>query len=128
MSPIANMLIQIKNAQIRGLEQVIVPFSSIKRSIAMVLQKEGYLAGVEDLKKKGKKSELPYLSLTLKLGAIHDVRFISTPSRHMYAKKTEMGKVKNGFGTALVSTPKGIMTSTDARSAGLGGEVLFEIW
>ena len=98
MSPLANMLIQIKNAQIRGLEEVLVPASSMKRAIAMILQKEGYLAKVEDIKKKGKKSELPYLSITLKPEAIHDVALISKPSRRMYAGKADMGKIKNGFG------------------------------
>ncbi|MEK7616265.1 MAG: 30S ribosomal protein S8 [Patescibacteria group bacterium] len=128
MSPLANMLIQIKNAQIRGLEEVLVPASGMKRAIAMVLQKEGFLANVEDIKKKGKKSELPYLSITLKPDAIHDVLLISKPSRRMYAGNADMGRIKNGFGTAVISTPKGIMTSTDARAAGVGGEVLFEIW
>jgi len=128
MSPIANMLVQIKNAQTRGLETVIVPFSIMKRSIAQVLQKEGYVAGVDDIKRKGKKTELPYLSIALKPGAIRDIKLVSKPSRRMYGKSGEMGKIKSGFGVAVVSTPKGIMTSTEARKSGVGGEILFEVW
>ena len=128
MSPIANMLVQIRNAQARGLEEVAVPFSRIKKSIAGVLQNSGYVASVEERKKKGKKSELDYLHITLKPNAINGIKLVSKPSRRMYAKADELGKVKSGYGISVVTTPKGIMTGTDARKAGVGGEVIFEIW
>ena len=128
MSPIANMLVQIKNAQGRGLAEVALPFSKMKFAIAGILLKEGYLAGVDEQKKKGKKSELPYLHLKLKDNAINGVRLISKPSRRMYAHADELKKVKSGYGISVVSTPQGIMSGKMAHKAGVGGEVLFEIW
>ena len=128
MSPIANMLVQIKNAQARGLEEVEVPFSVMKRSIAGVLQHAGFLTSVETKKKKGKRIEFDYLHITLKPDAINGVKLISKPSRRMYAKADELKKVRSGFGISVVSTPKGIMTGADAQKAGVGGEVIFEIW
>ena len=128
MSPIANMLVQIKNAQARGLEEVEVPFSVMNRSIAGVLQHAGFLTSVETKKKKGKRREVDYLHITLKPDAINGVKLISKPSRRMYAKADELKKVRSGFGISVVSTPKGIMTGADAQKAGVGGEVIFEIW
>lgn len=128
MFPLANMLVQIKNAQSRGLREISVPFSTMKQAIARILQQQGYLASVEELKKKAKKSELSYLRIVLKEHAINGMRLVSKPSRRMYAKANDLGKVKSGYGVAIVSTPKGIMTGTSARQAALGGEVLFEIW
>ena len=132
MSPIANMLTQIKNAQAIGREEIFVPFSAMKFNIASVLQREGYIAHVEKKQKKMRKSELPVLSLILKYesgqGRINGVRLVSKPSRRMYAPKDELQKVQNGFGTSVISTSKGIMTGSEARKNGIGGEVLFEIW
>lgn len=127
MSPIANMLVQIKNAQAVGREEIIVPFSRLKNDIAEVLQKEGFLKTVEKKSKKAKKVELPYLSLTLG-SMINGIRLVSKPSRRMYAKSTELGKIRNGFGVSVVSTSRGIMTGAQARKDNIGGEVIFEIW
>lgn len=126
------MLVQIKNAQAVGLTEVLVPFSGSKLAIVDILKKEGYLADVEKKKRKLKKAELPFLLLTLKYtekgGAINGIRLVSKPSRRLYAGKDELRKVKSGFGLSIVSTSKGIMTGSEAYRAGIGGEVLFEIW
>lgn len=128
MSPISNMLVQIKNAQAVGKTEVMIPFSNLKFAIATVLQKEGYVGSIEKKKKKAKKAEVPYLAVALKPDAIRGMRFVSKPSRRMYADKDRMQKVKSGFGISVVSTSRGVMTGAEAHKAGIGGEVIFEIW
>ena len=128
MSPISNMLIQIKNAHAVGKTEVMVPFSKMKFAIATLMQKEGYVGNIEKKKKKAKKAEVPYLAVALKPDAIRGMRFISKPSRRMYSGADGLQKVKSGFGISVVSTSRGIMTGTEAHKAGIGGEILFEIW
>ena len=132
MSPIANMLAQIKNAQAAGHETVTFPYSSMKMAIADILRKKGFIETIEKKTKKAKKTELPYLTLTLKYingtGVINDIKLVSKPSRRMYARKTDIKPIKSGYGLAVVSTSKGLMSGDEAKKLGVGGEVLFEIW
>ena len=132
MDPISDMINRIKNAQAVGHEHVVIPFSNVKLQIATVLNDAGYVSAVERTTKKAKRAELDYLDVTLKYndgeGAISGVRIVSRPSRHLYIKASEIKPVRSGYGSAIVSTSKGVMTSQAARKAGLGGEVLFEIW
>ena len=126
------MLTRIKNAQASRKETVLVPFSKVKFRIANLLKEAGYISGVERVKRKAVKAELDWLDLTLKyadeVGAISGIRIISRPSRHLYTKAVQIRPVRSGYGTAVVSTSHGIMTSQEARKANLGGEVMFEIW
>jgi small subunit ribosomal protein S8 len=133
MDPISDMLNRIKNAQAVGRERVTIPFSNVKLQIAQLLNAAGYVGDVERRTRTTKKSEIAYLDLALKYtadkeGAIAGLRIISRPSRHIYIKASQIRPVRSGYGTAVVSTSKGIMTSQDARKNGLGGEVMFEIW
>lgn len=132
MDPISDMLIRIKNAQAVGHERVSIPFSKVKLQIAQILKTAGYVGEVERRKRSTKRSEVEYLDLALKYdgseGAISGIRIVSRPSRHIYIKASQIKPVRSGFGSAIVSTSKGIMTSQEARKSGLGGEVMFEIW
>lgn len=132
MDPISDMMNRIKNAQAVGHERVSVPFSNVKMQIAQILKTAGYVGDVERRTRTTKKSEIAYLDLALKYeggaGAISGLRIISRPSRHIYIKASQIKPVRSGFGTAIVSTSKGVMTSQEARKSGLGGEVMFEIW
>jgi small subunit ribosomal protein S8 len=132
MDPISDMLVRIQNAQAARKERVWVPMSKIKFHIASLLLEAGYISSVDRKKRKAKKAELEWLDLVLKyqdqLGAISGIRIISRPSRHIYMKAHEIRPVRSGYGTAVVSTSKGVMTSRQAKEAHLGGEVLFEIW
>ncbi|MCC6934172.1 MAG: 30S ribosomal protein S8 [Candidatus Yanofskybacteria bacterium] len=137
MDPITDMITRITNAQAVGHERVDVPFSKVKLHIAQLLKSAGYLAEVERRKRKGKKVEIEYLELTLKYhadgvagqaGAISGVRIVSRPSRHIYIKAADIRPVRSGYGSAILSTSKGIMMSQEAKKQGLGGEVMFEIW
>jgi len=126
------MLIRIKNAQMAKSEHVSVPLSKTKLKIAEILKDSGFLSNIEKKSKKGKKTEHEYLLLQLKYndseGALSGVKFISKPSRKIYIKSKDIKSVRSGYGISIISTPKGIMSSKDARKQNLGGEILFEVW
>ena len=132
MSPIINMLVQIKNAQMVQKDQVLVPFSNVKFKIAQVLKEGGFVKEVERKKKKEGQGEFEYLSIDLKYdgreGVINGFKIVSKPSRHMYGGVKELKPIRSGYGIAVVSTSKGIMSSKEARKLGVGGEILFEVW
>ena len=129
IDPIGDMLVRIKNAGRVNHKVVTLPFSSTKLRIANILSREGFVGQVNKKVRKG----APILEIEVLFGSdkspkVKDVTRISKPSRRMYAKKDDLQKVKSGYGVAIVSTPRGIMTGSAARKAGVGGEVLFEIW
>ena len=130
--PISDMLIRIKNAQAVKHERVSIPFSRVKFKIAQILKETNFIDSVEKLAKKTKKSEFDHLDVKLKYDdgrpGIGGIRIISRPSRHMYIKSDEIRLVRSGHGIAVISTPKGIMSSRDARKENVGGEIMFEIW
>ncbi len=131
--PIGDMLIRIKNAQAVGNEQASVPFSNMKLRIAQILKEGGFVVDVERRKKKAKKAEFEYLAITLKYDeenrpAINGFKIISKPSRHMYFGAKEIKPVRSGYGMGVISTPKGVMNSKEAKKQNLGGEMLFEVW
>lgn len=132
MYPISDMLIRIKNAQMAKSEQVTMPFSRAKFEIANVLKQTGFISEIERKKKKAHKAEHEYLVLTLKYndnqGALSDVKMFSRPSRRIYIKAKDIRPVRSGYGVAIISTPKGIMNSKEARKNNLGGELICEVW
>ena len=131
--PIADMLIRIKNAQAVGKEQILLPFSNVKFKIAEVLKVSGLVQDVERKKKKEKKSEQEYLSIVLKYDeenqpAISGFKIVSRPSRHLYTSAKDIKQIRSGYGMAVISTSKGVMSSKEAKKHNLGGEILFEVW
>lgn len=126
------MLTQIKNAQSRGREEVVLPFSKMLFGLAQILKKAGFVSGVDKNKKKSGRSELDVINIKLKYnngaGAISNVKLISKPSRRIYAGKEDLKPVRDGYGISVVSTSRGLMTGDEARKAGIGGEVICEIW
>jgi small subunit ribosomal protein S8 len=126
--PIADMLTRIRNASLVHKKEVELSFSKIKLAIATILVDTGYLAKVE-VRKDGNKS---FLLLILKYNgrdsAVHHLSRISKLGRRVYVKANEIDRVINGFGMAIISTPKGLMTDTAARAAKLGGEVICEVY
>ena len=109
-----------------------MPFSKVKFRIANILKEAGYISEVERKNKKSKKAEHEYIQLTLKYqdnqGALSGVKIISRPSRRMYIKAKDIKLVRSGYGLAIVSTSKGIMSSKEAKKLGLGGEIICEVW
>lgn len=126
--PIADMLNRIKNASVLHHEMVKIPYSKVKGQLADLLLEEGFFAGV-DRKKDGIKK---YLVIDLRyegsVPAVNGVIRISKPGRRMYVKSSEIKAVKHGYGCAIISTSKGLMTDKQAREKGLGGEFFCTIW
>ncbi|MCI1859285.1 MAG: 30S ribosomal protein S8 [Sporolactobacillus sp.] len=127
--PIADMLTRIRNANTVRHEQVELPGSRVKRQIAEILKREGFIKDVEyiDDNKQG------VLRLFLKYGGnrervISGLKRISKPGLRVYAKADEVPKVLGGLGMAIVSTSKGIITDKEARKQHVGGEVIAYIW
>lgn len=127
--PIADMLTRIRNANSQKHKTADIPASNMKRAIANILFKEGYIAAYEEINDNTQ----GVIRITLKYdenGArvIDGLRRISKPGLRVYASKEELPQVLNGLGIALISTSKGIKTDREARAEGLGGEVLAYIW
>lgn len=124
--PIADFLIRIKNASLAGGRLVNAPYSKVKESLALILQKEGYLAKVETKETNNKKNLAVSLSEKRKLSVI-EVKRISRPGCRVYAKAQEVFRLGRGVGLVILSTPVGLMTNKEARKKHLGGEVLCKI-
>ena len=127
--PIADMLTRIRNAITAKHDKVLVPASNMKKAIAQILLDEGYIRAV-DVKNDGVQD---MMTLTLKYGVgktnvIRGLKRISKPGLRIYAGKDELPKVRGGLGIAIISTSQGVMTDKNARSKGVGGEVLAYIW
>ena len=127
IDPIADMLTRIRNAHRALLPVVEMPHSKIKESIAGILKKEGYVAdfAVEGKLPKTIKVRLKYQG---KKGVIEGLRRVSRPGLRHYVGATEIPRVRGGLGVAVVSTPEGVMTGTQARKKNLGGELLCYVW
>jgi len=126
---IADMLTRIRNANQMRYQEVSVPASNLKVSLAKILKEEGF---IEDYKVV-KEDVQGTINLTLKYGqnkerVITGLKRISKPGLRVYAKSTEIPKVLNGLGIAIISTSRGVMTDKEARKQNLGGEVLCYIW
>ena len=127
--PIADMLTRIRNANAMKYKEVAMPVSKTKMEIARILKDEGF---IEDYKVRNDKT-VKSLVLTLKYTnkkerVITGLKRISKPGLRVYTKSTDVPKVLNGFGIAIISTSKGIMTDKEARKESLGGEVMAYIW
>ena len=127
--PITDMFNRIKNAQAVRHKTVEIPFSKMKKKIAEILKKEGF---IEDFKQIGK---VPKKVIKIKLKyddnlipAISGIKRISKPGQRIYKKAKEIKRVKGGYGIAIISTNQGLITDKEARKRKIGGEVICEIW
>lgn len=127
--PIADMLTRIRNANKEKKQIVDIPSSNVKKAIANVLLKEGFIADMQIIDNEIQPTiriELKYLTGGIK--GINGLKRISKPGLRIYAKAEELPKVLNGAGIALISTSKGVLTDEEARKNQIGGEVLAYIW
>ena len=127
--PIADMLTRIRNANMVRHEKLEVPASNLKKEIAEILKREGFVRDVEYVEdnKQG------IIRIFLKYGkdnerVITGLKRISKPGLRVYAKTDEVPKVLNGLGIALVSTSNGLLTDKEARAKKVGGEILAYVW
>ncbi len=129
--PIADMLTRIRNGLTARHESVIVPMSSMKKSIADILVQEGYIKSATIV--PDEKGVQDSILIELKYGenyskVISGLKRISRPGLRIYARYDKLPKVLNGLGIAIVSTSKGIMTDKKARAEKVGGEVIAYVW
>jgi small subunit ribosomal protein S8 len=126
--PIADMLVRIRNAQMVGHVEVLMPASKLKASIAKVLKDEGYIEDFAVRDKAGDDGDKKELAIGLKYYAgkpvIERLERISKPGLRVYKGRDDIPKVMNGLGVAILSTSRGVMTDRKARADGVGGEIL----
>ena len=126
--PIADMLTRIRNAQLAQKTSVAMPSSKLKVAIAGVLKDEGYIDDFAVRETEGKS----LLNIGLKYYAgrpvIERIERISRPGRRVYKGSSDLRRVMNGLGIAIVSTPKGVMSGQEARRNEVGGEVICYVW
>jgi len=130
--PIADFLTRIRNAIHAAHETVDIPASKLKAEIARILTEQGYIDSWAVVPaREGAAGQLIEIRLKYtddRRSAISGLRRVSRPGRRTYVEATGIPKVLGGMGTSIVSTSHGVMTGHDARAAGVGGEVLAQVW
>jgi small subunit ribosomal protein S8 len=129
--PISDMLTRIRNAAMARHDVTHIPSSKIKKSIAELLQQEGYVSSVSEEEWGPQKRKT--IAVTLKYGGDHKAAFagirrVSKPGRRVYVGHDKIPRVLNGLGVSILSTSQGLMTDKQARSKKVGGELLCEVW
>ena len=127
--PIADMLTRIRNAVRVERPTVDMPLSTVKRGVADVLKREGYIWDWKEVEA----APANHLQLELKYGPngerlIRHLRRVSKPGKRVYSKARELRPVLNGLGIKILSTSSGVVSDREARQKNLGGEVLCEVW
>jgi small subunit ribosomal protein S8 len=126
--PLGDMLTRIRNAQMRKKSKVSTPGSRIRQHVLDVLQSEGYIRGYSTVEQDGRSEfevELKYYDGE---PVIREISRISKPGRRVYVSVKNIPRVANGLGVSILSTPKGVMSDSEARDQNVGGEVLCTIF
>ena len=127
--PIGDMFSRIRNGQMRSLNSIQMPSSKFRKNILEILKREGYIR--DYFIEKTEKNKIN-LNISLKYyegyPVIKEIKRISKPGRRVYSRATSIPKVMNGLGLAILSTPKGVMSDTEARKLNLGGEIICRIF
>jgi small subunit ribosomal protein S8 len=126
--PIADMLTRIRNAGMAGLQELQMPSSKMKASIAEVMKSEGYIKDCRVEGEGAKKTLVIGLKYYKDKPVIEGIKRASKSSCRLYAGSNEIPKVRNGLGTVILSTPKGIVSDKTAVKENIGGEVLCYVW
>lgn len=126
--PLGDMLTRIRNAQMRGKSTVRTPASKLRAWVLDVLTDEGYIRGYD----KVEDSAHPELEISLKyyegVPVIRELKRVSKPGRRVYMGSKDIPSVRQGLGVSIVSTPRGVMSDANARTANIGGEVLCTVF
>ena len=127
--PVADFLTSVRNAIGAKQRKVDVPLSRLKAEIAKVLMKERYINNFKVVEGEGRDTLRLYLRYAGDdTPVITGIRRVSKPGRRVYVNKMRVPKVMGGMGTTIMSTSQGVMTGHDARKAGVGGEVVAQVW
>jgi small subunit ribosomal protein S8 len=127
--PLGDMLTRIRNAQMRKKTKVSTPGSSLRQHVLEVLQSEGYIRGYSKIDYDGGRSEFE-IELKYYDGepVIREIERISKPGRRVYASVKNLPRYMNGLGVSILSTPKGVMSDSEARDQHVGGEILCRVF
>jgi len=128
MDPIADMLTRIRNANQALLPDVQMSHSNMRESIAKILKQEGYIGDVAVEEKPGAKTIKLKLKYQGRKGVIEGLKRVSSPGLRRYVGSTEIPRVLGGMGISILSTPRGVLSGTEARKQNVGGELLCFIW
>ncbi len=127
--PLGDMLTRIRNAQMRGKSKVSTPASNMRARVLEVLQAEGFIRGYSRVDYGSGKSEL---EIELKYfdgePVIREIQRVSKPGRRVYTAVRDIPVIYNGLGISILSTPKGVMSDSQAREENVGGEVLCRVF
>lgn len=126
--PIADLLTRIRNAGNALLPCVEIPHSKLKESIAHILKREGYVSDVAVEGAVAKKKIKVKLKYAGRKSVIDGLQRVSSPGLRRYVGAAEIPRVRNGMGTAILSTPAGVLTGNEARRQNVGGELLCYVW
>ncbi len=127
--PLGDMLTRIRNGQRAGMSSIISPASKLRANVLDVLQSEGYIRGYSQAELRDGISELT-IELKYYEGepVIREIQRVSRPGQRVYSRISELGKVYDGLGIAILSTPKGVLADHVARAENVGGEVLCRVF
>lgn len=127
--PLGDMLTRIRNGQRAGMSSVISPASKLRANVLNVLQSEGYIRGYSSAELRDGISELT-IELKYYEGepVIREIQRVSRPGQRVYSKINDLGKIYDGLGVAILSTPKGVLADHDARTQNVGGEILCRVF
>ena len=126
--PIADMLARIRNAVSAKHSRVDIPSSKLKLEIARILKEEGYIRDFELLQDNPQGSLRITLRYVDRKPVLTQLKRVSKPGLRVYTRRDAIPRVRGGLGTAIISTPQGVMTGRQAYQQGLGGEVLCYVW
>lgn len=127
--PLADLLTRIRNGQRAHKETIVAPASRLRANVLEVLKKEGYIRGYSQHEVRPGISEIK-VELKYHEGdpVIREINRISTPGRRVYSKIKDLPRIYNGLGISILSTPRGVMSDSEARDANVGGEVLCQVF
>ncbi|GBR72349.1 30S ribosomal protein S8 [Candidatus Termititenax spirochaetophilus] len=128
---LGDMITIIRNGSSVGFKQVELPFSKLRQAVLGVMKREGFINEVESYQKEG--TPHYFLRVTLKYGpagekVLNHIERISKPGRRVYLPKNKIPRVRNGFGTIVLTTPKGVLSGKEARLKKIGGEAICRMW
>ena len=118
--PIGDMFSRIRNGQMRLLNSINIPSSNFRKNILKILKEEGYIKDYYIEKSENNK-------INLKIN-LKEIKRISKPGRRVYSRANSIPRVMNGLGLAILSTPKGVMSDTEARKNNIGGEIICRVF
>jgi len=126
---LGDMLTRIRNGQMAGLAKVACPSSKLRKNVLEALQREGYIRGFTETQRGTGQAELEIeLKYHEDAPAIRKIERVSKPGRRVYSGIKDLGKVFNGLGVSILSTPRGVLSDNEARVQNVGGEVLCRIF